>query len=172
MDRPTIRLPNLPFVNPGENRNAKPDVAARKRIPMSAPRQKLWVPEIPGFHCYWFNDDAGRIESAMQAGYEFVRPSEVHINQTNVANDVSQSGSTDEGDRVSIVVGEARHGGPQRAYLMKIPLDWFLEDQAALQARNDAIADAIKRGRIGQKEDGADAAMRYVKKHERTTVTR
>ena len=34
-------------------------LGSRKRIPMSVPKAKLSVPEIPGFHLHWINDYAG-----------------------------------------------------------------------------------------------------------------
>ena len=80
----------------------------RRRIPMSLPQMRLEVPEgcCPGFHLHWFVGTPNRIQRAQDAGYEFVSRGEVFVNNKDLAGDVTQSGNTDLGDRVSIVDGD------------------------------------------------------------------
>lgn len=119
-------------------------VARNKRIPFSVPRSKLSVDqEIEGYHLRWINDTPGRIYQAEQAGYSFVEPKEV--------------GSSAEGNRLSQFVGDQKNGSPLFAYLMKIPTEWYLEDQETASAHLDEIDRAIK----GGKTDGAQS-NRYV----------
>ena len=137
----------------------------RPRVPVGARRQKLQVPKLPGYHLHWFYTGvAGRINAALQGGYEFVNPEEVFLENFDVAGDVTQGGGADLGSRVAIISGE------HRLYLMKIKEEWWLEDQAALQARNDEIADAIRQqGLAAENERSEDRGRRYVKQYSTST---
>lgn len=99
--------------------------------------------QIEGFHLHIFNDSPGRIEQALGVGYEFVNPNEVGGTATNVV-----SRNTDIGDKVRFLVGTGEKGEPQYAYLMKIQQEFYEEDQAALQAKNDLIDQAIRGGKL------------------------
>lgn len=106
--------------------------------------------QIEGHHMYIFNDTPGRIDTALSSGYEFVHPDEVGGTSENVV-----SRNTDVGDKVRFLVGKAEDGGPLYAYLMKIKQEWWDEDQASLQERNNATDAAIKAGRTpGQTTEG------------------
>jgi hypothetical protein len=107
--------------------------------------------QIEGYHLHILNDVPGRIDQALQAGYEFVSPDEVG----GVANNVV-SRNTDLGDKVRFLVGSGANNEPMYAYLMKIELDLYTEDQQALQTKNNRIDDAIRGGRTidGQPSDG------------------
>jgi hypothetical protein len=111
------------------------------RVPMSTARQRLQVQAIPGYKLYWFKEE--NVPAALDAYYEFVRPEEVHLNQLVVANAATQSGGTDLGTRISMVADKTELGGPVRAYLMKIKLEWWTEDRAELAKRNMAVMEAI-----------------------------
>ena len=148
-------------INPANSAGQKMEAAAEKRtrIPMSSPRAKLATPDIPGYHSHWFNDTAGRVMQATQGGYEFVSPAEALITMPDLAGSSLGSG-TDMGSRVSIVVGKSEDGTPLRAYLMKIRLEWYKEDQQGLQDRNDKIDDAMRQG---NQQTGGDDTNKYVK---------
>jgi len=107
--------------------------------------------QIEGYHLHILNDVPGRIDQALQAGYEFVSPDEVG----GVANNVV-SRNTDLGDKVRFLVGQGSNNEPMYAYLMKIESDLYAEDQQALQAKNNRIDDAIRGGKPvdGQPSDG------------------
>jgi hypothetical protein len=98
---------------------------------------------IPGYHLHIFNDAPGRIQQALNDGYEFVQPEEVGGVGDNVV-----SRNTDIGDKVRFLVGTDASGEPLYAYLMKIKQEWYEEDQVELQKRNDMTDAAIKRGKI------------------------
>ena len=108
--------------------------------------------QIDGYHMHIFNDEPGRIEQAIDVGYEFVTPDEIGSVATNVT-----SRNTDIGDKVRFLVGTAANNEPMYAYLMKIRQEFYDEDQSKLQAKNDAIDVAIKKGTItkdGHTTDG------------------
>lgn len=139
--------------------------AERKRIPMSAPVQKLEVPEIPGYHLHWMRGTPDRLEQAQNAGYEFVDRKEVKVNSVGLGSPTAISGSTDLGSRVSVVAGggDSEGGQATRMYLMKIKLELWNEDQASLQRRNDSVADALTYGVLGKAQTAdANENMRYV----------
>jgi hypothetical protein len=108
-----------------------------KRVPFGAPRTKLDVAnDIPGYHLHWVNDEGGRISDAQQGGYEFVKPAEV--------------GKDGKEDQIKILVGKQDDGSGLYAYLMKIRMEWYEEDQQlALQAQ-DQFDDAIRKGTLEQ----------------------
>lgn len=142
---------------------APANVAARKRIPMSIPQRKLEVPEIAGYHLYWFL--GSRIDRAQQqGGYEFVDEKDVSLNNRNVATDAKLTGNADLGSRVSVIAGTGVNGQPEYLYLMKIKEEWWQEDQKVLEARNQEIMDAIyKRGISTAEDKAADQGSKYIK---------
>ena len=122
----------------------------RKRNVFNGTQGKLTVNyTIDGYHLHGFNDENGRVQDALDGGYEFVSPEEVGGVKENVV-----SRNTDLGDKVRWLVGRTADGGPLYCYLMKIKQEWFEEDQQALQAKNNLIDDAIRKGR-NTKEGGS-----------------
>ena len=139
--------------------------AERTRIPMSVPVQKLQIPEVPGYHLHWFRTEPGRIERAMQAGYEYVRDEELSINAVGLGMASAISGNSDLGSNVSVPSGTGKDGNPIRLVLMKIKQEWYEEDQAKLDEVNAQTASAIVGGMVGaENESSADARQRYIDK--------
>ena len=97
--------------------------------------------QIPGYHMHIFNDEPGRIQTAVDGGWEFVTPDEV-----GGVKDSVTSGNTDLGDKVRFLVGTSEKGDGLYAYLLKIKQEWYDEDQAEIQKRNDRVDDAIRGG--------------------------
>lgn len=148
-------------INPANSTEQKLEVERdrRTRIPLSVPRAKLSTPDLPGYHCHWVNDTPGRISQAIQGGYDYVSQGETIIASGNAAGDPLGHG-TDLGSRVSVVVGSHEDGNHLRAYLMKIRLEWFKEDQDLGQERVNNLHDAM---RSGNQASGGDSSNRYVK---------
>ena len=109
------------------------------RQPFGSTTQKLAYPPRPGFHRHWFNDDPGRIDMAVAAGYTHV-----------IGKD---------GQRVCRVVGVTAGGGPLQGYLMEIPEEWYQEDMARQNAETEKTMDAVRRGAIAG-QPGVDG--RYI----------
>jgi hypothetical protein len=116
----------------------------KERIPLGVPRKKLDATPIPGYHLHWVNDYPGRVQEAIDGGYEFV-----HADETKVNNFVTQ-GNSDLGTLVKRRVGVDEKGDGLFAYLMKIDEDLWMDDQAELQLKNDQIDDAIRRGELNR----------------------
>jgi hypothetical protein len=136
---------------------------------MTTPIRKLEVPELPGFKMYWFRSEPGRLQRALRAGYEFVKPDEVGINNFDLAGDLALPGMSDMGDRVSVAAqdGIGENGQFLRLYLMKIKLEWWTADQAKYEAEKiDPIVRSLNQGLIGAGEAGetpGDVSNRYTK---------
>ena len=115
----------------------------KRRNVFNGTEVKLGVREqIPGYHLYIFTDTGSRIQEALDSGYEFVTPTEVGGVSENV---VSRNG--DLGERIRYLVNPRAEGTEQYGYLMKIRQEWYEEDQAALQEKNDRIDLAIRNGK-------------------------
>lgn len=104
----------------------------QKRKPLGVPVQRLQADVPTGMTGRWTNDTPGRIQRALEGGYEFIS-SDGEVVQNR------------EGGR-SEIVGTGRDGGAQRAYLMAIPTVLYEEDQAAKASLNKERMSSIKRG--------------------------
>jgi len=147
--------------NPANSLPVAEKRATPKRIPMSVPQAKLAVPEIPGYHQHWFTSD--RVARAQQAGYSFVDPDETDTSLLEIAGGENQ----DMGTRVSAYAGteiDPRDGQPKRLYLMKIPLEFWNEDQRNLERRSESMLDALRAG-VPATNPGADNSNRYIPEH-------
>jgi hypothetical protein len=127
------------------------DGATRKRRNVfNGTEAKINVREqIPGYHLHVFTDANSRIQEALDSGYEFVRPNEVGGVSENV---VSRNG--DLGERIRFLVNPHSEGTEQYGYLMKIRQEWFEEDQAEIQAKNNRIDAAVRKGKITGENSG------------------
>lgn len=158
---------NVPQANPANAAVSAKDQAApeRKRIPFSVRQRKLEVPEISGYHLHWFRES--NVPRALQAGYEMVKAEEVPINQFGVGNSKSISGNMDLGSGVKVVGGEGERGEAVYLCLMKIRLEWWLEDQKAIEQTNLSTLQAIFKDKsvVGDSQQSADSdtSQRYVK---------
>jgi hypothetical protein len=111
------------------------------RVPMSEVRQRLQVPELPGWRLYWFKDE--NVPAAQDAYYEFVKRGEISTNPTGIGSNAAESGNTDLGTNVSIIAGQNAAGQPVRLNLMKLKLEYYNEDQKVIERRNSQIMQAI-----------------------------
>lgn len=133
----TVSTPqSAPTQNEGATSAPRPE-----RIPFGAARQKLAATDRPGYHRRWFNDDGRRVDAAKAAGYTFV-------------NDPRT------GEPTKSVVGVAKSGGGQAAYLMEIPIELFDEDQRAKDVPLQQFDQDIRRGAGPGTAPGQDG--RYV----------
>ncbi len=105
----------------------------QKRKPLGVPVQRLQADVPTGMTGRWTNDTPGRIQRALEGGYEFIS-SDGEVVQ-------SRDGCRSE------IVGTGRDGGAMRAFLMAIPTVLYEEDQAAKAALVKQGSDAIQRGK-------------------------
>ena len=150
--------------------SAERRVTEADRISMSVPQLRLAVPEKEGWHRHWFVSK--NVARARRAGYTFVEPEDVEVNNPDLAGEVATSGSTDLGSRVSMLAGGFIEGTTEadRLYLMEIPQAWRDKDVARLEAVNENIASALRGGHTapggvggGPREQPGDQGRRYMK---------
>lgn len=98
---------------------------------------------IPGYVLYWINDDGPRISTLLRHGFEFVQSNEVGVIEQVTPRNV------DIGDKVCRAVGKHANGDPLYAYLMKLPIEFYEQDQRARSERQ-ALIDAAIRGDHGR----------------------
>ena len=110
-----------------------------KRVPMSGGRKRMHIDDEfkdPNYHYAWINDQRDLIFRAKRAGYENVTISE--IPSWGVA-DVDTGSSTAE-------VISMKVNADTWAYLMKLPMEYYLEDRAEMDAIVDAREADMKKG--------------------------
>lgn len=137
--------------------------------PMSSAQLRLEVPEKSGWHRHWFRGTPQRLQRAQQAGYRYVDPADVDVNNFDLAGDSKKSGSTDLGTRISVSSGEgfSESGQPTRMYLMECPNELYKYAQSFLEKDIDKVAETLRGGKVGEKGSGEtvdDASKRYLKK--------
>ena len=137
---------NAKLLEKQEGSSPAVDGATRKRRNVfNGTEAKLSVrQQIDGYHLHIFTDVGSRVQEAIDSGYEFVTPTEIGGVSENV---VSRNG--DLGERIRYLVNPRAEGTEQFGYLMKVRQEWFEEDQAELQAKNNRIDSAIRKGKMG-----------------------
>lgn len=159
--------------NPSNGPDARrPD---RQRVPMSVPQPKLSVPEIPGYHLHWMLGTPERLEQAQRAGYTFVSPEETDVRNAQLGSGPEGNGSTDLGSLVTHVAGGglSSNGQATRLVLMKIPLEFWEEDQKLLEAQSDRLAQALQSGQMNAAQVGEtakDSSLRYIDRNRSRTM--
>jgi len=118
----------------------------KKRKPAGGTYSKLTV-DIPDdmkekYHYHWINDTPGRLLQAQNGDYEFVSPQEVGFDNNE--------------SKVKVFAGVNDDGSPIFAYLMKIRMEWYTEDQAEQQKHLDKMDSAMRKGKLN------DVPMGYV----------
>jgi hypothetical protein len=107
-----------------------------KRRPFNAPVSKLELAkQLDGWHYRWINDEPGRIARALQGDYVFAEPDEVGFDAR-------------DDNRCVIHAGTHKDGSVMYGYLMRVPMEFFLEDKATAQAHLDQIDNAIRGGSV------------------------
>lgn len=130
-------------VETGAPDQSTPVVRERKqRTPVGGARDILTIPGMdPKFHYRWVRDNPGRIQRFQEGGWEVVTD-DLEVGQNTVDR------NTKLGSGVTKASGD---GGVLVA--MRIPKEWFDEDQAAKQAKLDAMEATMKQeamlGRYG-----------------------
>ena len=113
-----------------------------KRTPVSGARNILTVSNSdPNYMYRWVNDTVGRIQMFTEAGYEVVTK-DLEVGDATV-DKLSKVGSA-----ITRTVG-----GLMTAVLMRVPREWYNEDQATKMAEVDAAENAMRQdaqsGRYG-----------------------
>lgn len=101
----------------------RPDRAAKKRVPFGSKNRLSFNGLDPDFYYRVFNDTDDRISRALEAGYEHVESNE-RLGDSRVAE------SSLPGAQVAKPVG-----GGVTGYLMRIPREYYEEDQKVKEER-------------------------------------
>ena len=115
---------------------------SRKRIPLGT-RNILTAPKRSGFVRRFVNDKGDRINAFKDAGWSAVPEDGLQVGDPKLGRASSIGSSTNP-----------QVGGGQRAVLMEIPEKYYLEDQAAAQAKISAIENEMKRNSRSGHKDG------------------
>lgn len=105
------------------------DKSRAKNRPQRTPmhnRRILEAKQRKGFVRRWVNEDHGRVDAALEAGYTFVYDDDADASTKRSGQDASQMGSV-----VRRVVNKDPNASINTAVLMEIPQEFYDEDQKA-----------------------------------------
>ena len=108
-----------------------------RRAPISGPRNVLTVAGVDNemYEHRIVNDDGDRVKMFQARGWEIVQDTD----DTITVGDRRLGVPSNEGSPVVVSVG-----GGKRGVLMRIPREWFEEDQQAKQDELDKLDDALR----------------------------
>ena len=111
------------------------------RRPRMGARLKLEVRDKdPNYVYRWFNDDGGRINEAVECGWEYVFKEDVKLD--------TSGGKPGLGSVASLSVDKHADGSPKSAYLLRIRKEWYDEDQIEKQKETDLVDQSIRSGTL------------------------
>lgn len=129
----------------------------RQRTPLGGHRRRLSLPshmeESEEYHYHWFNDVQDRLERALAAGYEFVEKKE--LQGGNVGDPDLHNQNSDLNSRVSKRIRD------YDIYLMRIPMEFYLEDEKLRQFESDKVDEAIFGGGADKVENSYGLDVHY-----------
>ncbi len=129
------------------DKSAKYDNIPRRRRNRDEAKLKLDVESRfldPNFKYRWVKGTPQRLQEVLDIGYEYVEDKEL-----------ARAKHSDGTSRVSVMVGTLEGGSERRDYLMRIPLEWYKEDQEAKDEPIKEMMASIERGEMHQIEKGA-----------------
>jgi hypothetical protein len=131
----------------------------RKRVPIHRQRDILTVLNKDKKFVYRFVSDrkvdGSRILMFKNAGYEFVKYDEdLGIGSDGIYHT----------ENVGSIV-RLPDGGEQYLYLMRVPKEWYDEDQAAKMAEIDHVENKLKRKRDADEDDGMYGEAKFSTKN-------
>lgn len=112
-----------------------------KRTPINGRNILTVEGKDPNYVYRIVNDDGDRIQMFKDAGYELVESSSVRVGDRRV--DVASS----EGSKAQVSVG-----GGKKAFVMRIPKEWYEDDQKAKQAEVDRLEQSIKQDALSKND--------------------
>jgi hypothetical protein len=122
-----------------------------KRVPLHDQRDTMNVLDRdPNYVYRWVNDvDNGqRVLKFQKGGYEVVQD-KVQVGDPTVESNTNQTAS----------VNEKFVGGNTKAILMRIPKEWYAEDQAAKQRQVDQAEATMRQENLGRYGDVRNAKL-------------
>lgn len=123
----------------------------KKRIPLGVPRQRLAVSSRSGYKRRWINDRDGRINRAIEGGYQLVAKEGAEFKDKDTAN---------RNDSIDNSMSKIVNSDGTKAYLMEIPIVHFTADQKEKQKMIDKTEDALRQGEDSHGKPGVGG--RYI----------
>lgn len=109
-----------------------------KRTPIGTKSRLAVYNKDPNYEYRFVNDVRDRVAIFQENGWEPVPASENQVGDKRVENPSTM------GSVASVMVGVTGHSDAGKAVLMRIPKDWYAEDQAAKAALVDAREQTMK----------------------------
>ena len=125
--------------------------ARKKRVPLGVQRLKLAVTDRPGYKRRWVNDKAGRLNQAMEGGYNLVARDGAEFKEEDVAN---------RNESLNNAVCKVVNSDGTKAYLMEISTAMYTSDQLAKAKTIDELEDGLRQGEDSHGKTGTDG--RYI----------
>ena len=134
----------------------------KERVPVSAGRSPLKYnfPDTDKYVYRWVLDKEDRIRAYLEGGYEFYEPKDLKPVGDASINRQSQDGS-------SRLRRSAAYGGLY-LYAMRIPIEWYKEDQKFKQIEVDET-EAMMRPDSRQNRDGVEYGSMKLNRSTRST---
>jgi len=105
-----------------------------RRTPINGRRNVLTVAgKDPAYEYRFVNDTGDRVQAFVEDGWEVVQGKDVRIGDKRIGAPKSEGS-----------IAEASVGLGDKAILMKIPKEWYAEDQAAKQDHVNRTEDAMR----------------------------
>ena len=123
----------------------------KKRVPLGVPRLKMAVDKRDGYKRRWINDSAGRLNQALEGGYNFVPRDDATFKDEDVGNQ-----NTSLNNAMCKVV----NSDGTKAYLMEISRSFYESDQLAKEENINKTEDGLRQGADAHGKPGTDG--RYV----------
>lgn len=112
-----------------------------KRTPVNGRNVLTVEGKEPGYVYRIVNDVGDRINTFKEGGYELVGSKDVKVGDRRVNN------ASAEGSMAQVSVG-----GGQKAFVMRIPKEWYDEDQLAKQAQINQLEQSMKQDALSKND--------------------
>lgn len=112
-----------------------------KRTPVNGRNVLTVEGKEPGYVYRIVNDVGDRINTFKEGGYELVGSKDVKVGDRRVNN------ASAEGSMAQVSVG-----GGQKAFVMRIPKEWYDEDQLAKQAQINQLENSMKQDALSKND--------------------
>lgn len=133
------------------NKGKQEKVKNEKRVPLGVPRLRLDVKKKPGYKRRWINDRGDRIAQALEGGYRLVGKDDTEFTDEDTAN---------RNDALNNAMSKIVNSDGTKAYLMEIPIPWYVEDQKKKMELVDATENGLRQGMDEHGAPGRDG--RYI----------
>ena len=112
-----------------------------KRTPVNGRNVLTVEGKEPGYVYRIVNDVGDRINTFQEGGYELVESKAVKVGDRRLNN------ASAEGSKAQVSVG-----GGQKAFVMRIPKEWYDEDQLAKQTQINELENSMKQDALSKND--------------------